>query len=128
MKDQNASRSPVVKFLDLVIGSREQKRQWRAHVRRVKALPADYRLVMKQIEKFLWNYAADEQMMSVLEGILELFEEGAAEGRPVLDVTGQDVAEFALNTLAATQVNTWTGKKADELNAAVRKALGQKEA
>jgi DNA-binding ferritin-like protein (Dps family) len=128
VKDQNASRSPVVKFLDLVIGSREQKRQWRAHVRRVKALPADYRLVMKQIEKFLWNYAADEQMMSVLEGILELFEEGAAEGRPVLDVTGQDVAEFALNTLAATQVNTWTGKKADELNAAVRKALGQKEA
>jgi DNA-binding ferritin-like protein (Dps family) len=79
---------------------------------------------MKLIEKFLWNFAADSQMIPVLYGIRELFEEGAAEGRPVLDVTGEDVAAFAQGVLAESQTATWTGQKADQLNAKIRLALG----
>lgn len=97
-----------------------EKREWRAHVRRMQALPADYRYTMKQIEKFMWNFAADGQMVAVFEEIVDLFEDGVAEGRTVLEVTGEDVAGFCQSILAEIQAQTWTGKKADELNRAVR--------
>jgi DNA-binding ferritin-like protein (Dps family) len=102
---------------------RREKREWREHVRRTKALPPDYRTVMTQIEKFMWNFAANSEMIAVFDGVLELFEEGAASGRSVLDVTGDDIAGFALNVMAEAQAATWTGKKAEELNAAIHKSL-----
>jgi Uncharacterized protein conserved in bacteria len=96
-----------------------EKREWRAHVRRTKALPDDYRYTMQQIEKFMWNFAADGQMVAVFDEIVDLFEDGIAEGRTVLEVTGEDVAGFCQSILAEIQAKTWTGKKADELNRAV---------
>ncbi|MBM6621965.1 DUF1048 domain-containing protein [Micrococcaceae bacterium RIT802] len=97
-----------------------EKREWRAHVRRTRALPADYQYTIKQIEKFMWNFASDGQMVAVFDEIVELFEDGAAEGRTVLDVTGDDVAGFCQAILAELQAHTWTGKKAEELNRSVR--------
>lgn len=101
-----------------------EKREWRAHVHRVKALPADYRYTMQQIEKFMWNFAADGQMVAVFDEIVDLFEDGIAEGRTVLEVTGEDVAGFCQSILAEIQAKTWTGKKADDLNRAVRNHVG----
>ena len=106
---------------------RRQKRRWRAHVRRVEALPGDYRAVMRLIEKYMWNFAADDQMVPVLDGVLDLFEEGAASGRPVLEVTGPDVAGFAWNVLSEVQAATWMGQRAARLNAKVRDVLGDQE-
>ncbi|MDR2566954.1 MAG: DUF1048 domain-containing protein [Bifidobacteriaceae bacterium] len=114
-------------MLDWLRRVRREKREWRAHERRVAALPEDYRAVMKLIEKYLWNFAADAQMIPVLYGIRELFEEGAAAGRPVLEVTGPDVAAFAGNVLAESQAATWTGKKGEELNARIRAALARED-
>lgn len=74
----------------------EQKRKWRAHARRVKLLPRDYRIVYGEIQKYLFKLGpADfEQGMDVLAGIADLMEEGAAAGKDVLDVTGKDIAAF----------------------------------
>jgi DNA-binding ferritin-like protein (Dps family) len=102
---------------------RREKREWRQHVRRVKALPGNYRTAMKQLEKFMWNFALDGQMTAALDGIVDLFEEGAAAGRTVLEVTGDDVADFALSVMAESRAATWTGKKASQLNAQIRRSL-----
>lgn len=101
-----------------------EKREWRAHVRRMGDLPADYQYTMKQIEKFMWNFASDGQMVAVFEEIVDLFEDGAAQGRTVLEVTGEDVAGFCQSILAEIQAHTWTGKKAEELNRSVRNRVG----
>jgi DNA-binding ferritin-like protein (Dps family) len=101
-----------------------EKREWREHVRRLDALPADYRFTVKQIEKFMWTFAADAQMVQVLDEILELFEQGAAQGRTVLDVTGDDVAAFCQSVLTEIQAHTWTGKRAQDLNRAVHRRVG----
>lgn len=106
---------------------RQDKRDWRQHTARVRQLPPDYRIVMEEIEKFMWNFAADGSMVATLDGILDLMEEGATTGRPVLEVTGEDVAGFAQNVLAETQAKTWTGKKADQLNARIHAKLDQAE-
>ncbi|MDR1393752.1 MAG: DUF1048 domain-containing protein [Bifidobacteriaceae bacterium] len=96
-----------------------QRRQWRDHVRRVKALPTDYRFVLEQIERFMWSFATDAQMGEVLEDILALFEDGAASGREVLEVTGEDVAAFCQAVLSEIRSSTWTGRKAEDLNRAI---------
>ncbi|MCL2783188.1 MAG: DUF1048 domain-containing protein [Propionibacteriaceae bacterium] len=103
------------------------KRQWRAYVKRCQALPNDYRIVIVQIQKFMWTVAMDAQVVVVLYDILDLFEEGVADGRPVLDVTGDDVADFALSVLQAVQAETWTSKQARQLNNSVHEQLGVRQ-
>jgi DNA-binding ferritin-like protein (Dps family) len=74
----------------------EGKKQWRAHVARVKALPQDYQIVYKEIQKYLFKVGPVELTdgTGLLSGIIDLFEEGAASGKGVLEVTGRDVAAF----------------------------------
>src|SRR5665648_834135 len=74
----------------------EGKKEWRAHVTRVKALPQDYQIVYKEIVKYLYKVGPVEltEGTSLLSGIIDLFEEGAAFGKGVLKVTGNDVAAF----------------------------------
>lgn len=74
----------------------EGKREWRAHMARVKALPPDYQLVYREMQKYLFKVGPVElaEGTGLLAGIVDLFEEGAAAGKGVLQVTGQDVAAF----------------------------------
>ena len=74
----------------------EGKKEWRAHVARVKALPKDYRIVYEEIQKYLFKVGPVEPVegTSLLSGIMDLFEEGVASGKSVLEVTGSDVAAF----------------------------------
>jgi DNA-binding ferritin-like protein (Dps family) len=74
----------------------EGKKQWRAHMARVKALPQDYQIVYKEIQKYLFKVGPIEltDETGLLSGIVDLFEEGAALGKGVLEVTGSDVAAF----------------------------------
>ncbi|WP_010499715.1 DUF1048 domain-containing protein [Paenibacillus elgii] len=81
-----------MKIRDIIEG----KKEWRAHVARVKALPQDYRIVYKEIQKYLFKVGPVEltEGTGLLSGIIDLFEEGAALGKGVLEVTGNDVAAF----------------------------------
>jgi DNA-binding ferritin-like protein (Dps family) len=73
----------------------EGKRQWRAHLARVKALPPDYQIVYKEIQRYLFKVGpVDLPDGTRLSGIVDFFEEGVAEGKGVLEVTGTDVAAF----------------------------------
>lgn len=74
----------------------EEKKEWRAHVSRVKALPHDYQIVYNEIQKYLFKVGPVElsEGIGLLAEILSFFEEGAAAGKGVLEVTGTDVAAF----------------------------------
>jgi|SRR5690554_2553743 len=74
----------------------EGKKEWRAHMARVKALPQDYQIVYKEIQKYLFKVGPVELTdgTDLLSGIVDLFAEGAALGKDVLEVTGSDVAKF----------------------------------
>jgi len=74
----------------------EGKKEWRAHMARVKALPQDYQIVYNEIQKYLFKVGPVEltEGMGLLSGIIDLFEEGAVLGKGVLEVTGSDVAAF----------------------------------
>ncbi|WP_103344229.1 DUF1048 domain-containing protein [Amycolatopsis sp. CA-126428] len=73
----------------------EGKKQWRAHMARVKALPPDYQIVYKEMQKYLFKVGPVDLLEgNLLPGIVDFFEESAATGRGVLAVIGEDVAAF----------------------------------
>ncbi|TMR21335.1 DUF1048 domain-containing protein [Nonomuraea turkmeniaca] len=74
----------------------EGKKQWRAHLARVKALPPDYEIVYKEMQRYFFKVGpVGLTDGSLLTGLLEFFEEGAAAGKGVLELIGDDVAAFA---------------------------------
>ncbi len=105
----------------------QQKKQWRAHMRRVKRLPRDYQIVYHEMQKyiFLVGTVEFEGTTSVLSGIVDLFEEGAAAGKDVLDVTGRDVAALCDELVAG--VRTYADISQEETDRAVLHAM-EKEA
>ena len=84
----------MTNILEKVTGDLGEKKRWRELQKRAKELPGDYRTAYEEIRKYLWTTSGLETIGPFAE-LLDLFEEGAANGRKVLDITGGDVAAFA---------------------------------
>ncbi|MEW1721425.1 DUF1048 domain-containing protein [Streptomyces sp. NPDC093109] len=73
----------------------EGKKQWRAHMARVKALPPDYQIVYKEMQRYFFKVGPVSLSDGpLLPGIVDFFEEGVAAGKGVLELIGTDVAAF----------------------------------
>lgn len=71
------------------------KKQWRAHLARIQALPPDYRIVYKEMQRYFFKVGpVDLADGDLLSGIVDFFEEGVAAGKGVLELIGNDVAAF----------------------------------
>ncbi|MFC4856753.1 DUF1048 domain-containing protein [Actinophytocola glycyrrhizae] len=82
----------------------EGKKQWRAHTARVKALPPDYRIVYKEMQKYVFKVGAvDLPEGNLLAGIIDFFEEGVAAGKGALEVVGDDIAAFCDDLVHSAQ-------------------------
>jgi DNA-binding ferritin-like protein (Dps family) len=103
-----------------------EKREYKQQQERAKALPEDYRYVYRQIQQYMWGYSGGSgmEMLPLFADLLDLFETGAAEGKRVLDVTGEDVAAFCDELLR--NAKTYTGKHRETLNRDIRKRLGKR--
>jgi len=77
------------------------KKKWREHMERVNALPQNYQVVYKEIQKYLFKVGGG----SLLSGIVDFFEEGAATGKGVLELIGNDVAAFCDGLLKSSHTN-----------------------
>jgi len=103
---------------------RDEKRAYKQQMARVKALPEDYQYVFKKIQSHMWKFAAGGgyDMMHLHYDLIDLFEQGAAAGKPVLDVTGDDVAAFVDELLRS--VATYTENWRESLNKDIQQKLG----
>jgi len=104
----------------------EGKKEWRAHVVRVKGLPKDYQIVYKEIQKYLYKVGPVELTdgIGLLSGIVDLFEEGAALEKGVLEVTGTDVAAFCDDLIkdSKTYADIYQESVNQEVNKAMKKS------
>jgi DNA-binding ferritin-like protein (Dps family) len=105
----------------------EGKKEWRAHMARVKALPHDYQIVYKELQKYLFKVGPVELMSGtgLLSGIIDLFEEGAALGKGVLEVTGNDVAAFCDELIkdSKTYADTYQEYVDQKVSMAIKKEI-----
>lgn len=110
-----------MKIRDIIEG----KKEWRAHVARVKALPQDYQIVYKEMQKYLFKVGpvALTEGTGLLSEIVELFEEGAALGKGVLEVTGRDVAAFCDDLIKDSK--TYADLYQESVNQEVAKAMNK---
>lgn len=101
------------------------KREWRAHMARVKALPEEYQIVYREIQKYLFKVGPVELTdgTGMLSGIIDLFTEGAALGKGVLEVTGSDVAAFCDDLVkdSKTRADILQETVGQEVNKAMKK-------
>lgn len=106
-------------FLKKIIGD---KKEWRAMEARAKALPKDYQVIYDEIKQYIWK-SSGLGAIDIFKGILELFEEGAANGRGALEITGSDVAAFCDELVEGQR--TYADKWRKELNRDIAKKLGE---
>lgn len=103
----------------------ESKREYKRQMARVEALPKDYQYVFKKIQKHMWMFAAGSgyDMMKIHYDLIDLFEAGAADGKHVLEITGEDVAAFCDELLR--NASTYTENWREALNRDILKKLGK---
>lgn len=104
-------------IIEKMIGSLEDKREWKAMEARAKALPSEYHNAYKAIQKYMWTTGGPtdwKECSRIFNGLIDLFEEGAAEGKKVTDLTGEDVASFCDELVKDTK--TWSDKYRTKLN------------
>ncbi len=111
----------IVRIKDAIDG----KKKWRAHMARVKALPRDYQIVYREMQNYLFKVGPVELTdgTDLLAGIVDLFEEGAAMGKGVLEVTGSDVAAFCDDLVkdSKTYADIYQESVGQEVKKAVKK-------
>ncbi|TDQ39809.1 DUF1048 domain-containing protein [Aureibacillus halotolerans] len=103
----------------------ESKREYKQQMERVAALPEDYQYVFKKIQGHMWMFAAGSgyDMMEIHYDLIELFEAGVADGKHVLEITGEDVAAFCDELLRSA--STYTENWREALNRDILKKLGK---
>ena len=108
------------KIIDTLVGARADKKEYREYMARVKKLPRDYRKMFDGIKDYVWTASGTlDGSLKELYGVIELFEQGAADGKKVLEITGKDVAAFCDELTRDSR--TWQGKMREKLNAKVEK-------
>lgn len=103
------------------------KVEYNQQMERVKDLPRDYQIVFKEIQKFLWEFTSGDgmDMLPVIYGLLEFFEEGPANNTPVLSLVGDDVGTFAENTLHEMQARTRINDLKKKMNKRIAQQLNE---
>ena len=108
----------------------QSKKEWRKHMARVKALPKDYQIVYKEIQKYLFKIGPVEltEGTGLLSGIVDLFEEGASAGKGVLETTGGDVAAFCDDLIkdSKTYTDIYQESASREVSKAMKKFMDKK--
>lgn len=82
-------------FWERITGS-DLTREYQAFEARAADLPPDYRTAWREIRTQLASYSdfSGRNLMPILDGVLGLLEETAADGLPIGDVLDDDVAGF----------------------------------
>ncbi len=115
----------AARWIELVTGSLEQKKQYRQYKARVKQLPADYRAAVEALERYLMfsgGVVKGDVALRMFDDLANLFEESAAAGTPIRDIVGDDPVEFVETFVANYADGQWINKERDRLIKAIDRA------
>ena len=113
-------------FWNMITGC-DMNRQWKAFEARAKKLPRDFQAAWREVNGYLWQRSdvTGRNIMHVLEGVLELFEEAGSQGRSVEEVLGGDIGGFCAALASEEGVKSFRDHWRDQLNRSVLRKLGR---
>jgi DNA-binding ferritin-like protein (Dps family) len=115
----------AAKWIELVTGSLEQKKQYKRYKARIEALPEPYRAVAKALQRYFMycgGITDGETAVKMFGDFADLWERAAADGTPVRAMVGENPVEFA-ETFAQTYAGRqWIDKERARLTKAIEDA------
>jgi DNA-binding ferritin-like protein (Dps family) len=113
-------------FWEKVTGN-DMTKELKAFESRVKKLPADYQEAWEEIKANLWSHSdfTGRNLMPILDGVLGLLEEAAADGQSAQEVLGDDIKGFCLALAGEEGAKSFRDKWREQLNNSVAKKLGK---
>ena len=113
-------------FLEKVTGS-DMTKEMKTFESRVKKLPADYQEAWEKINANLWPHSdfTGRNLMPILDDVLGLLEETAADGQGVREVLGDDIKGFCSALAGEEGVKSFRDKWREQLNSNISKKLGR---
>ena len=115
----------AAKWIELVTGSLEQKRQYKQDKARIEALPAPYGIAAKALERYFMYYGGvtdGATAVKMMGDLADLWERAAADGTPVRAIVGKDPVEFAETFAQSYTGAQWIDKERARLTKAVEDA------
>ena len=106
----------------------ESKREYKEQMARVKVLPEDYQYVFNKVQGYMFMHSGGDgmDMVKIQYELIDLFEDGIAAGKSVLDITGDDVAAFCDDLLRNSGAKLWTEIWPQKLNRDIASKLREK--
>jgi DNA-binding ferritin-like protein (Dps family) len=115
----------AARWIELVTGSLEQKKQYKRDTARIEALPEPHRSAAKALQRYLMysgGFTDGDTAVRMLGDFADLWERAAADGTPVRAIVGDDPAEFAETFAQAYTGKQWIDKERARLTKAIEDA------
>jgi DNA-binding ferritin-like protein (Dps family) len=120
----------AAKWIELVTGSLEQKRQYRKFKARLDALPEPYGAAAKALFRyFMYNGGTPEDgaAITMMNDFIDLWERAAVDGTSVRAIVGDDPVEFADSFVQAYVGKRWIDKERERLTKAIDDAAREEQ-
>lgn len=113
-------------WYEKIIGDLAAKKQWRAYRRRLDALPTPYRQAGRALERYVLNLGPSSDSAAIIRmvnDLVDLLEQAAADDTPIRDLTGDQPSVFAEEFLANYGDGSWIGRERARLARAIDEAV-----
>jgi DNA-binding ferritin-like protein (Dps family) len=113
-------------FIEKITGS-DMTKEYKDFELRAKKLPFDYQAAWEKINVYIWEHSdfTGRNLMPILEGVLGLLEETAADGQSIQEVLGDDIKGFCSALVGGEGANSFRDKWRQQLNNNIAKKLGK---
>jgi DNA-binding ferritin-like protein (Dps family) len=109
-------------FVSKVVG---EKGQWREYKARARQLPANYRVAVDALERYLRYFGTGGGGTALYEDLIDLFEQSAANGTPIRQIVGEDPVEFIEAFVRNYPKGQWIIRERERLTNAIERAAGE---
>jgi len=112
----------AAKWIETLVGSLDQKKQYKRHMARMEALPEPHRSAAKALQRYFMYQGGivdGNTLVAMLGDSVDLWERAVADNTPVRAIVGDDPVEFAETFVSAYSGRQWMDKERERLRKAI---------
>ena len=117
----------AAKWIEMLVGSLEQKKQYKQNVARLEALPEPYGSAAKALQRYFMYQGGildGDTLVTMFSDFVDLWERAVTDNTPVRAIVGEDPVEFAEAFIQAYSGKQWQDKERDRLRKSIDDAAG----